>query len=123
MISKSLSVVAFLACLCAAAHAQGQADSLAGEAPIIQALPDAEQHPATPVKAFVAGQFGGELVATDLLGHALYHPSGIEIGTIVDVSIAGTKRQSLVVADVSDYVGTDKRGSICLRCAPISEDR
>ena len=108
MIGRRLSVVVFLACMCPAAYAQEQADSLASEAPIIQALPDAERHPATPVKAFVAGQVGGELIATDMLGHALYDPSGIEIGTIVDVSIAGTKRQSLVVADVSDYVGTDK---------------
>jgi hypothetical protein len=108
MISRSLSAVAVLACLCPLATAQEKADSPASDAPIIQAIPDAEQHPPTPVKAFVAGQGGGELVATDLLDHTLYDASGSEIGTIVNVAIDENERLSLVVADVSDYVGTDK---------------
>lgn len=113
MVPRSLAVAAFAVAFTLPAHAQqpadaAAADSIARAAPIMQALPNAEESPPPRVDAFAAAQLEGEFTAGNFIDRILYDTSGNEIGPIVDLGVDNNGLVSLVVVDVSDG-GENKR--------------
>lgn len=112
MFSRPFAVPAMLVALVMPAHGQEPAGGSAVGAisdPIMQVLPNADEISPTEVKEFASGQLGGSFTARDIIDRTLYHTSGGEIGTIVDLGVDKNDRVSLVVVEVSNGDGQGRR--------------
>jgi hypothetical protein len=104
-----LAATTALLALGGAALAQEGPSDVVPNAAIYQGIPSTADEPAPPVTKFVAGQAERQLLATDFLGLTVQDPSGTELGTIDDVMFDESGKLSVIVLNVSDLVGTDKR--------------
>jgi hypothetical protein len=104
------------------AFAQEQPADVTGRAAIYEGLPAATDSPAPPVSEFVEAQAAGQLLATDFMGLAVFDPQGTELGTIDDVLFDENGKLSVIVLNVSDLVGTDKRIAFNLSDLRRAED-
>jgi hypothetical protein len=114
MLRRPLAIAAFLFVFGSLAHAQQPASedtaagSMARAAPIMQALPNAEENSPRHVTEFSSGQLEGEFTAGNFIERTLYDMSGNAVGLIVDLGVDKNGSVSLVVVDVGNG-GEDKR--------------
>jgi sporulation protein YlmC with PRC-barrel domain len=104
-----LAATTALIALGGVALAQEGPSDAAPNAAIYQGIPSTIDQPAPPVSEFVAGQAEHQLLATDFLGLPVQDAGGTELGTIDDVLFDENGKLSVIVLNVSDLVGTDKR--------------
>lgn len=102
-----LAATATIALSASTTFAQEPAGSLAYDAAIIQALPDASEGSPPAIINFIEGQSGGQLLASDLIDRTIYNSSMSTIGVVVDVLT--TSPQHAVVVDVGEFLGGEKK--------------
>ena len=98
-----------LAALSGLALAQEGSGDLSGKAPILESIPALSKDPAPKVSEFVVGQARLQLLATDFLGVAVYDSAGGPIGKIDDILFDESGKLSVVVLNVSELLGSEKR--------------
>ncbi len=109
--TRTIITAAALLTISGAAFAQEQPAGFGNRAPIYEAIPAAggDSGPAPVVKEFVTGQAKGQLLATDFLGLPVFDVGGTPLGTIDDVLFDEGGKLSVIVLNVGDLLGTDKR--------------
>jgi sporulation protein YlmC with PRC-barrel domain len=104
-----LAATTALVAISGLAFAQEQPADIAGRAAIYESIPAVSDNPAPAVSDFVAGQAHMQLLATDFLGLPIEDTSGTVLGTIDDVLFDESGKLSVLVLNVGDLIGTDKR--------------
>jgi hypothetical protein len=104
-----LAATTALIALSGFALAQEAPSEIVPNAAIYQGIPSVATAPATPISQFVAGQAEHQFLATDFLGLTVEDASGAALGTIDDVLFDESGKLSVIVLNVSELIGSDKR--------------
>jgi sporulation protein YlmC with PRC-barrel domain len=109
MTRSILAATTALIAISGIAFAQEGPSDIAPNAAIYQGIPSVAESPAPPISQFVAGQAERQLLATDFLGLSVEDEKGAVLGTIDDVLFDENGRLSVIVLNVSELIGSEKR--------------
>ena len=76
------------------------------QAPVATGLPVVSGHSGGAAAALVTEQMEGDLLASDLVGKALFDPAGGKVGEVADVLIDRSRRLRAVVVTLDAGLGT-----------------